>query len=488
MKPKADIPAAADLFHRGVLALAKVEQNGVRVDEEYLDRMIESTRDEVHKCRVALEKDDLWRVWRKRYGQNSNLQSVDQLATVLFVDMKVPFTEVTATGKPKADEGVLAKVDMPFVKDYLRMKKFSKVRSTYLTNLRRETIDGFFHPNFNLHLAQSYRSSSGSDKESESEAKDFNFQNIPVRNPETGPLVRRCFIPREDARYFVEIDFSGIEVRVSACYNNDPTLMHYIKNSSADMHGDTAMELFFLTKEQVKEMKKTCRDWSKNRFVFPQFYGSVWFQCAPHLWEAVVGVNPEVPGTGLKLVQHMAKKGVKELGDCSPDGDKNPKKGTFARVVKDVEDSFWQKRFPVYTRWKKSWYKQYLENGYFDLFTGFRCEGVYRRNQVINYPVQGSAFHCLLWSLIELNDLLTKYKMKSKIVGQIHDSIVLDCHPKELQTVLTAAHEIMTDRLPKAWKWINVPLETESEVSPAGRNWADKRQWVETGGVWAWKG
>lgn len=486
MRPKAYIPGASDLFHRGTLALARAEQNGVRVDEEYLDLMMKETGNEIAKCRVALESDPVWKAWTKRYRQNANINSTDQLGVVLFNDFKVPFTQLTATGKPQMDEGVLAKIDMPFTKEFLRMKKFSKVKSTYLSNLRRETYNGFFHPNFNLHLTQSYRSSSGSDRESESESKDFNFQNIPVRNPETGPLVRRCFIPRYPTWHLVEIDFSGIEVRVSACYNNDPTLIHYIKNSSADMHGDTARELFFLTPDQIKGMKKTCRDWSKNRFVFPQFYGSVWFQCAPHLWEAVVGVNPEVPGTGIKLVDHLRKKGVKELGPCSPD-DKNPARGTFARVVKDVEDAFWQKRFPVYTAWKKRWHRQYQENGYFDLFTGFRCTGAYRRNQVINYPVQGSAFHCLLWSLIELNDLLVRNRMKAKIVGQIHDSIVLDCPPSELQTVLTVAHEIMTVRLPETWKWINVPLETESEVAPAGRNWAEKRQWVENGGVWALK-
>jgi len=115
-----------------------------------------------------------------------------------------------------------------------------------------------------------------------------------------------------------------------------------------------------------------------------------------------------------------------------------------------------------------------LKQGWFDLLTGFRIAGVYGRNDVINYPVQGVAFHCLLWSLVRLVKWLKKNRMKTVIVGQIHDSIVADVHPDELDDFLAMAKRVMTGDIRKHWGWIIVPLEIEAESSET--NWFDKRK------------
>jgi DNA polymerase I-like protein with 3'-5' exonuclease and polymerase domains len=118
-------------------------------------------------------------------------------------------------------------------------------------------------------------------------------------------------------------------------------------------------------------------------------------------------------------------------------------------------------------------------------FTGFTAEGVHRRNEVINYPVQGNAFHCLLWSLIETMKALRKYKMKSVVIGQIHDSMISDVPDNELQDYLNITEEITAVKLRKHWDWINVPVGTEVEVSPAGGSWADKGEWSKNKhGIW----
>ena len=98
--------------------------------------------------------------------------------------------------------------------------------------------------------------------------------------------------------------------------------------------------------------------------------------------------------------------------------------------------------------------------------------GVMEKNQVINYPVQGPAFHCLLWSLIRLVRELKRRKMRSKVVGQVHDSIVGDVHLKELDDYVQLVHEISVERLSRAWRWLTVPLSMDSEV--AYDNWFSK--------------
>ena len=76
--------------------------------------------------------------------------------------------------------------------------------------------------------------------------------------------------------------------------------------------------------------------------------------------------------------------------------------------------------------------------------------------------------------------------MKTKLVGQIHDSLILDIPPKEIQNILEICHKVMTRDLPKHWDWICVPLEVEAEVSPINKSWFDKRQWIpDDSGIWS---
>ena len=106
--------------------------------------------------------------------------------------------------------------------------------------------------------------------------------------------------------------------------------------------------------------------------------------------------------------------------------------------------------------------------------TGFVVQGVMRKNEIINYPIQGSAFHCLLWSLIRLRRQLRKHKMRSMVVGEIYDSMLLDVYKPELDVVMAMAKEIMVDKLREAWKWIITPLSVEAEVSET--NWHEKEE------------
>ena len=110
--------------------------------------------------------------------------------------------------------------------------------------------------------------------------------------------------------------------------------------------------------------------------------------------------------------------------------------------------------------------------------TGFTIAGELTKNEVINYPVQGSAFHCLLWALTRLQTWLeSQRKMQSKIVLQIHDSIIADVPLEELDDYIEMAVRLMTTDLKKEWKWLIVPLEVEPEVTPVNGNWFQKTKY-----------
>lgn len=441
---------AYDFFHAGALALADVEANGIRIDRPYLEQAIEETGRKIDRLTEKMRDDEIYRTWCKRYGSSTNLGSRAQLGTILFRVMAIryPSGELPSGNKQiPCDEEVLEAVNLPFTRRFLKCEKLKKLKSTYLLGVLRECQGSYLHPFYNLHLVATFRSSSDHP----------NFQNIPIRDPELGRIIRQAFIPRA-GRVLVECDLKGAEVCVAACYNKDPKLISYITDPKSDMHRDMAMQLFKLPQ---KSITKPLRQSAKNKFVFPQFYGDWYKSCAQYLWKEM----------GEETQQHLADHGIGELGECDPKSD--PVRGTYEYHVQQVERDFWHRRFKVYTQWKKDWYAKYLERGYFDMKTGFRCEGVFSRKEVINYPVQGSAFHCLLWVLIELNRWLRKKGYKTVIVGQIHDSLLLDVVEAELEAVVRKVNQLISEELPRAWPWIIVPLTAEIEGSE--ENWFEKK-------------
>jgi DNA polymerase-1 len=454
--------AGYKLFHEGCIALSQVEANGLCIDTKYLARAKKKCRKKIKKLNEFLVQDKIYKKWYGRYGSKTNLQSREQLGVVLFDIMKQPCTDYTPTGRPVCDDYVLRQMKLPFVQQYLEIERWKKALNTFLKGIEKETINGYLHPFYNLNIAASFRSSSDSP----------NSQNWPVRNPIIAKLIRSAFIPRSSDRYIGEFDFKGVEVATSACYNQDPTLIKYVSDSKTDMHRDMACECYLVTK---KTFTKDIRYCAKNRFTFPEFYGNWYKAVAKDLWRGIDELNLcTTNGTSLK--KHLRKKGIKRLGECDPDLDAVP--GTFEYHIKEVEKDFWQRRFKVYNQWKKDWYNEYVEHGYFDTLTGFRCSALMDRKQCVNYPIQGSAFHCLLWCLIRIQKLLQKYKMKSLIIGQIHDSIVMDILKREMKDVFNIVRQVTTIDLANHWRWINVPMTIEAEIAPLGCSWYEKKETV----------
>lgn len=450
-------PEAYKLFHEGTIALAECEANGLRINTDYLLRQEDRLSMKIANMEATLRGDSLFRTMRKRFGVKTNLGSRDQLAFIIYDVLETPCTQRTKTGQPSVDDAVLQQVDHPFIQGFAKLEKLRKIRSTYVRGILRETLDGYLHPIFGLNTTRTYRSSS----------EKPNFQNIPIRDPKMGKLVRSAFIAR-DGHCLIETDFSGIEVCIAACYHKDPVMIRYIEDPTKDMHRDMAAQCYMIKPEQVSKQARYC---AKNMFVFPEFYGDWYKSCASSLWAAIDKMSLEVEGTSLK--DHLQECGIKRLGKCDPKG--RPVAGTFEAHLQKVEDDFWNRRFRVYGAWKRKAWKQYLETGGFSMLSGFYCSGVYNRKEVINYRVQGAAFHCLLWSLIQLSKEIRRRGMKAKLVGQIHDSILADVPENEVEDYLQLAKEIMTERLVAHWKWIIVPLKIEAEVTPVGGSWYEKK-------------
>lgn len=515
--------AAVQFFHEGTVALAEVERTGIRIDRKYLKTCIVEVEDKMKTLTEELSNSDFIRKWKAIKGDKFNMNSAAQLAQALFkepefegddrdtVDTKktaevftvlgLPPVKLTESGKASTDKATLESLKIPEIDKLLEIRKLSKMASTYLGGILRELNDddilrSFFH----LNTVATFRSSSSA----------INFQNLPIRDKVYGKLIRSAFKPRE-GRALLEIDYGGIEVKISACNHHDPNLIAYINDPTTDMHRDTAIELYQMLKEEVS---KDIRQGSKAGFVFAQFYGSWWRGCAITLWDTVVA-NPDVKTTsGITVLEHL--KGVTCEVECEVDaatgkiigvGGREKDQKTrwvtkklnmgkldhFQYWVKVVEKKFWEERFPAYKKWKEKQWEAYKKAGYITLPTGFVCSTVMDDKQVTNYPIQGPAFHCLLRSLTLLGRWLKEQGMKSCIVGQIHDSIVLDVALDEVDRIMDKATEIMTQTLREYWSWIIVPMEVEADLTPRDGSWFEKAavdkapRACDCGARWLWK-
>jgi len=283
--PKSSNQESYQLIHDGSIALSKVEAAGIRIDVKYLDDVTDKIKRSISDIESNMRKGSIWKQWTKKYGPNEKLAR-PKLGKLLFEDLgyKVhEYTEKTkelkgSSRKAKMDKTALERIKHPFVKSFLEVEGLKKVLSTYLEGLKREAVKHkdncwYIHPSYSLNIASTYRST----------CSDPNFQNIPKRNEEMYELVRRSYLPHP-GHHLVEIDFSTLEVRIAYCNHKDPVMFKYLTDKSTDMHRDMAMQLFCMDLWDPA-YKKTLRDSAKNQFVFPEFYGSVYFQCAKNIWE-----------------------------------------------------------------------------------------------------------------------------------------------------------------------------------------------------------
>jgi DNA polymerase I-like protein with 3'-5' exonuclease and polymerase domains len=167
------------------------------------------------------------------------------------------------------------------------------------------------------------------------------------------------------------------------------------------------------------------------------------------------------------MFEHLRDKGViYSLASAEQD---------FEDHVKKVEKKFWD-RFKGVKAWQEKMFKSYLEKGYIEQLFGFRTGGWLSKNDICNYNVQGTAFHCLVWAVNRLRLEMRERAMRSMIVGQIHDCCLSDNVPSESQAWYNLSHRIATKDIRDEFPWIIVPLDVEFERTEIDQPWSTKKE------------
>jgi uracil-DNA glycosylase family 4 len=443
---------ANDFFIDGLIALADVQINGIPAKRKYYEKTDKDLEDRMKEIIKELLTSKEAKKFEKEMGREISLTSDYDMRDLFFKILKCKPSKSTETGLPSVDAMSLRALSLPFANKLIELSQLDKIKTTYIGQFLREiNDDGKLHPFLDLHTVQTYRSS----------AAGPNIQNIPVRDPVAKQYTRSGLFPSK-GNLLLDFDYGALEVRIIGACTGDSQLVGYINDPSTDMHRDQAMQLFRLSKTEVTKM---LRFHAKNGFVFAEFYGSYYRSIAMSLWETMKREQLKTT-SGVNIFDHLMDNNV--IGHEN-DYDK------FENHVKKVEQDFWD-RFAGVKKWQKRNWDFYERNGHVELATGFRCSGYMKRNDLANYPIQGPAFHCLLYSLININDELKRRKMGTKIIGQIHDCCIFDCVPSEKKDVKELSTEIATQKIRKDWKWLNVPLILEWEETKVDESWYSKKE------------
>jgi uracil-DNA glycosylase family 4 len=438
------------LFLDGSIVLSELAP--IRFDYEKYEEHMKNINTEVNDLHEKIMSSKEIKKWDGKEVINYN--SDKQLRELLFKKCGWDSENKTKTGLESVDKITLKEFNRKFTNNILKRRKLVKIRDTYLAQFAREAVIlgeyYYIYPFFDLTIPTTYRSSS----------YNPNFQNVPKRDKLSQSICRSTMIPSPGNR-FLELDFKGMEVSTSCCYHHDPVMIDYVENPKNDMHRDVCMELFLRT---LDTYTKDERHIGKNGFVFPSFYGST---CRIHTDEdKKLGTGEITRNIWDMLIEntkdHLAKNGISNIY-------------YFQEHIEKIEDYFWKVRFKEYQNWKWENWRNYKKKGYIELKTGFRCNSIMGFNDVNNYPIQGAAFHILLNCLIKLHYYFKENDIKSKIVGQIHDSIIIDLVPEEMNHVIGVMKRII-EQVRKEWDWIIVPLVIEAEITEIDGSWDQKKE------------
>ena len=468
------------LMTAGAIAAAKMHDHGITVDIPYCINAQKQLAEDIRRIEADAWKQETGKAWKKKYGSSASLGDDNQARDVLFNVLKLepPEGSTTTTGVQSVGKDVLEELDDPFVDEILAYKKREKTSNTFLAGIIREAVDGVVHPFWNV-CGSAKEEGENTVKTYRTSGSDPNFQNMPIRDPEMGPIVRNA-IRAPKGKCIVEVDFERIEVHSNTWYHKDRNMMKYLADPAKDMHRDSAQQCFMLSDAEYRTClprPKEVRNVAKGDFVFAGFYGSYWYKMAPKLWKKMRQLKLQT-GDGKVMAEHLLRKGIKELGRPPRGSDGrigSPKDGTFCRHIQKVEDYFWKTMFPGYDQWRRDWFAEYQKKGYFDTLAGFHHEGVFRRNEVINTPGQGTASACKMRGLINLTTVLEERNMESYPNGEVHDSILGIVPVSEVEEYVALAQWAMVDELRAAWPFICTKIGVDFEVTPPGGTWHEKR-------------
>lgn len=370
-----------------VPVLARMEHEGIGVDRVYLEEM-------GYELRSRLS--ELERRIHEAAGEPFNVNSTNQLREILYDRLGLPVLKKTSTGAPSTDASVLEKLadNHPMVQHLLQYRELEKLRSTYVDGyLPLITRDGRIHTRFNQMAATTGRLSSDSP----------NLQNIPVRS-DTGRTIRQAFIPREGWTFLVA-DYSQIELRVLAHMSLDSGLVDAFR-SNIDIHTATASRVFAVEPGLVStEMRRRAKTIN-----FGLLYGMEAFGLADRL-----GISRD--DARHHIDEYFAQ---------------------FPNVKAFMDGVVTQARNQGYTTTLFG-RRRYLPELKSD---NFRIRQMGER-MALNAPVQGTAADIIKRAMIDLDQALRERGLETAMLLQIHDELILEAPPGELDLAIALTTEVM---------------------------------------------
>ncbi|MBS1952809.1 MAG: DNA polymerase I [Cyanobacteria bacterium SZAS-4] len=388
--------------------LARMEQNGVALDLPYLNQFS-----------VELS-NDLSRLENEIYelaGHPFNINSPIQLQKVLFEELNLKTKGKTKTGY-STDATVLEALakEHIIVPKILEYRQLSKLRSTYVDALPKSISprDNRLHGEFNQATTATGRLSSSNP----------NLQNIPIRS-EVGRRIRKAFIPQNPESFLLSADYSQIELRLLAHMCSDEILIDAF-NKNQDIHARTSGEIFDVPIEQVtSEMRRIGKTLN-----FALVYQQGAFATGQDL------------GISTREAQSFIDKYFARY----------PKvRGFLTQTIDEARQTGY-----VSTLWGRKRYFRFLND---------RSDPVRKADEraACNAPIQGSAADLMKLAMIRLDKELTTRAMKTKLIMQVHDELVLEVPEDELELAKEVVLQSMQMDQP-----LQLPLKVDLNV---GKNW-----------------
>jgi DNA polymerase I len=391
--------------------LADIERAGVKINSQDLNDFAKTLNLEL----IALDDD----IKQMAGIPDLNISSPKQLGEVLFEKLKIASdVKMTKTKQYATSEDELLKYrdKHPIIDKILEFRSLKKLLSTYIETLpllvNKRT--GKIHASFNQAVASTGRLSSNNP----------NLQNIPIRD-EKGREIRKAFVPSSDEYVILSADYSQIELRLMAHMSKDASLLEAF-HQGEDIHTATASKIF---KIPLNEVTRDQRSRAKTAN-FGMIYGISAFGLSQRLGISRTEAKDLIDGYFGTYV------GVKEYMDS---------------CIKNAREKGW-----VATIFDR---KRYLTDINSNNGT---VRGLAERN-AINAPIQGSAADIVKIAMIRIHKQLCQQNLKSKMIIQVHDELVLDVYKPEIEQV----KEIVRREMVNAAE-ISVPLEVEVGV---GDNW-----------------
>ena len=389
-----------------VYVLADMEKEGVRAEKAEL---------EAYGAQLTGRISELETSIYEKAGETFNINSPKQLGVILFEKLQMPNGKKTKTGYSTVAD-VLERLapDYPIVSEILEYRQLTKLKSTYADGLALCIApDGRIHSTFNQTITATGRISS----------TEPNLQNIPIRM-ELGRLIRKVFVPKE-GYVFIDADYSQIELRVLAHMSGDQNLIAAYQHAE-DIHRITASQVFHTPLEEVTDLQRR----NAKAVNFGIVYGISSF-----------GLSQDLSITRKEAEGYIASyfetyPGIKIFLD---------------RLVTDAKEkgyaeTMFGRRRPV---------PELASSNFMQRSFGERI--------AMNSPIQGTAADIIKIAMIRVKQRLEREQLKSKLILQVHDELLIEAAADEEEYVKTLLAEEMRHAADLA-----VTLEVDVK---SGRNW-----------------